>query len=221
MQSTGHASTASAFRWKHCPPPEYWRDGSTYGSMVYRRAPPDWRYEHQGRSPHADWHAAGVWRRWSDRLRSASNSPERFRSMTWPNSSNTARSRLIEVSGNVGIATTRQQQTFSFRVERPGSLPGLLQNFGVTSDQLGQVSYSVPTRPAGRCPVRRRGSVAAAPDRRCGRVYGAPPQRLWRGIQLRQSARSRIRCGSAADDLRGCRRRRRSQAWSSRRWWSS
>jgi len=49
----------------------------------------------------------------------------------------------IEVSGNVGIATTRQQQTLRFRVEQPGSLPGLLQNFGVTSDQLRQVSYGV------------------------------------------------------------------------------
>jgi cell division protease FtsH len=49
----------------------------------------------------------------------------------------------IEVSGNVGVATTQQQQTFSVRVEQPGSLPGLLENFGVTSDQLRQVSYSV------------------------------------------------------------------------------
>ena len=49
----------------------------------------------------------------------------------------------IDVSGNVGIATTRQHQTFSFRMEQPGSLPGLLENFGVTSDQFSQVSYSV------------------------------------------------------------------------------
>ena len=47
----------------------------------------------------------------------------------------------IDVSGNAGIVTTRQQQTFSFRVEQPGSLPGLLQNFGVTSDQLSEVTY--------------------------------------------------------------------------------
>src|SRR5260370_12236760 len=49
----------------------------------------------------------------------------------------------VEVSGNDGTATTRQQQTFGFHMDQPGSLPQLLESFGVTSGQLSQVSYSI------------------------------------------------------------------------------
>jgi cell division protease FtsH len=49
----------------------------------------------------------------------------------------------VEVSGNDGTATTRQQQTFGFHMDQPGSLPQLLESFGVTSEQLSQVSYSI------------------------------------------------------------------------------
>jgi hypothetical protein len=49
----------------------------------------------------------------------------------------------VVVSGNDGTATTRQQKTFGFRMDQPGSLPQLLESFGVTSEQLSQVSYSI------------------------------------------------------------------------------
>jgi cell division protease FtsH len=53
----------------------------------------------------------------------------------------------ISVSGDAGIAITRQKQTFAFRIEQPGSLPQLLQTFGATPEQLSQVSYSVSSPP--------------------------------------------------------------------------
>jgi ATP-dependent Zn protease len=49
----------------------------------------------------------------------------------------------VEVNGNDSTATTRQQKTFGFRMDQPGSLPQLLESFGVTSEQLSQVSYSI------------------------------------------------------------------------------
>jgi cell division protease FtsH len=50
---------------------------------------------------------------------------------------------LVEVNGNGGTATTRQHQTFDFHLDQLGSLPQLLGSFGVTSEQLSQVSYSI------------------------------------------------------------------------------
>src|SRR5207248_1626850 len=49
----------------------------------------------------------------------------------------------VEVNGNAATATTRQHETFDFHVDQHGSLPQLLGSFGVTSEQLSQVSYSI------------------------------------------------------------------------------
>jgi len=49
----------------------------------------------------------------------------------------------IDVSGDRAVATTRQHQTFSVHIDQRGDLPQLLETFGVSSDQLGQVSYRV------------------------------------------------------------------------------
>jgi hypothetical protein len=53
----------------------------------------------------------------------------------------------ISVSGDAGIAITRQNQKFAFRIEQPGSLPQLLETFGATPEQLSKVSYSVSGSP--------------------------------------------------------------------------
>ncbi len=55
----------------------------------------------------------------------------------------------IDVSGDGGIAITRDHQARAFRVDQPGSLPSLLQSFGVTSAELSQVKYDI----AGPSPV--------------------------------------------------------------------
>ena len=49
----------------------------------------------------------------------------------------------IEVGGQDGVVTTQQHQIFSVRVDEAGSLPRLLEDFGVTADQLSDVRYSV------------------------------------------------------------------------------
>ena len=53
----------------------------------------------------------------------------------------------IEVSGENAIAFARDQQTWAIRVEEPGSLPRLLESFGVTPDELSQVRYFVANGP--------------------------------------------------------------------------
>ena len=53
----------------------------------------------------------------------------------------------IQINGLDAIATTRQKQTFGVRMEQSGNLPQVLASFGVTSDELSQVSYSVSTPP--------------------------------------------------------------------------
>jgi cell division protease FtsH len=60
----------------------------------------------------------------------------------------------IDVSGDSGIAITRDHQAHGFQVDQPGSLPTLLQSFGVTSAELSQVKYDI----AGPSPL---GSVAS------------------------------------------------------------
>jgi len=49
----------------------------------------------------------------------------------------------IDVSGDRVVATTRQHQTFGVHIDQRGDLPQLLETFGVSSDQLSQVSYRV------------------------------------------------------------------------------
>jgi hypothetical protein len=53
----------------------------------------------------------------------------------------------IDVSENQGTVTTRQHQRFSVRIDQPGSLPLLLESFGVTSGELSQVSYRISSPP--------------------------------------------------------------------------
>jgi cell division protease FtsH len=49
----------------------------------------------------------------------------------------------IDVNGDSGVVTTRDHQTYGFRVDQPGGLPGLLESFGVTSAELSQVKYDI------------------------------------------------------------------------------
>jgi cell division protease FtsH len=53
----------------------------------------------------------------------------------------------IEVSGERVVATTRQHETFSVHIDQRTDLPQLLQTFGVSSEQLSQVSYRVSNPP--------------------------------------------------------------------------
>jgi hypothetical protein len=53
----------------------------------------------------------------------------------------------IEVTGDSAVATTRQQETFGLRVEPSASLAQQLGSFGVTSDQLSPITYSVADPP--------------------------------------------------------------------------
>jgi cell division protease FtsH len=49
----------------------------------------------------------------------------------------------IEVGTDGAVATTRQHQTFELHVEPSASLTEQLQNFGVTSDELSAIDYTV------------------------------------------------------------------------------
>ena len=53
----------------------------------------------------------------------------------------------IDVKGDHAVVTTRLHEKFDVRIEQPGNLPQLLENFGVTSEQLSQVSYGVSNPP--------------------------------------------------------------------------
>src|SRR5262249_52059543 len=53
----------------------------------------------------------------------------------------------IDVDGNNAVAHTRQSQSFALHLDNPGSLPQLLQSFGVTAEQLSQVNYVVANPP--------------------------------------------------------------------------
>src|SRR5262249_15114075 len=53
----------------------------------------------------------------------------------------------IDVDGNNAVAHTRQSQSFALHLDNPGSLPQLLQSFGVTPEQLSQVNYVVANPP--------------------------------------------------------------------------
>ncbi len=53
----------------------------------------------------------------------------------------------IEVNAENALAITRDQQTFTVRLEESGGLPQLLETFGVTPDQLSQVRYFVTSGP--------------------------------------------------------------------------
>jgi cell division protease FtsH len=53
----------------------------------------------------------------------------------------------IEVSGDTAVASTRQQDAFELRVEPSASLTQQLQAFGVTADELSQITYTVTDPP--------------------------------------------------------------------------
>jgi cell division protease FtsH len=53
----------------------------------------------------------------------------------------------IDISGDTGTVTTRQRQIFRVRTGQPGDLPRLLESFGVTSEELRQISYRVSSPP--------------------------------------------------------------------------
>ena len=53
----------------------------------------------------------------------------------------------IEVSGNTAVATTRQHEALGLRVEPSASLTQQLGSFGVTADELSQITYSVADPP--------------------------------------------------------------------------
>jgi cell division protease FtsH len=53
----------------------------------------------------------------------------------------------IDISGDTGTVTTRQRQIFRVRTGQPGNLPQLLESFGVTSEELRQISYRVSSPP--------------------------------------------------------------------------
>jgi cell division protease FtsH len=68
----------------------------------------------------------------------------------------------IDVSGDSAVVKTRDQMTFGVRVGHDGSLPTLLQTFGVTPDELTEVSYRVQSPPASGMLLSAAGAVAPA-----------------------------------------------------------
>jgi cell division protease FtsH len=53
----------------------------------------------------------------------------------------------IDVKGDHAVVTSRLHGKFDVRIEQPGNLPQLLENFGVTSEELSRVSYGVSNPP--------------------------------------------------------------------------
>src|SRR6266540_2084640 len=65
----------------------------------------------------------------------------------------------IEVVGVDAIATTLQQQTFAVHLDESGSLPRLLESFGVTADELSSVRYSISSAPSLSVAVASAGAI--------------------------------------------------------------